>query len=160
MVFDHTHPGFPPDIIFSSEDELIEFEPNIDQLEACSIIIVPSLSHFLTVCPSLSLPPSLFLPLSLPLSLPASQVFSEWSLRNTDCLSQLLVGLLVQYREHHKALLSQYQRLHFELQSLLQSGEYSDVNVHCSRPEEVGHYQYMYTVSNPRMHVHTVPSCI
>ena len=65
------------------------------------------------------------------------QVFSEWSVRNTECLSRLLGGLLVQYREHHKALLSQSHRLHFELQSLLQSGEYSDVDVHCSRPEEV-----------------------
>ena len=58
-------------------------------------------------------------------------------MRNTDCLSRLLGGLLVQYREHHKALLSQSHRLHFELQSLLQSGEYSNVDVHCSRPEEV-----------------------
>ena len=33
VVFDRTHPGFPPDIIFSSEDELMEFDPNIDQLE-------------------------------------------------------------------------------------------------------------------------------
>ena len=32
-MFDRTHPGFPPDIIFSSEDELMEFDPNIDQLE-------------------------------------------------------------------------------------------------------------------------------
>jgi BRCA1-A complex subunit BRE len=96
VVFDCTHPGFPPDIIFSSSDEFMEFEPNIDQLE----------------------------------------VFSEWSLRSPGCLSQLLEGLLVQYREHHKALLSQSHRLHFELQSLLQSGLYSEVDVHCSRPEE------------------------
>lgn len=34
VVFDRTHPGFPPDIIFSQGDELMEFEPNIDQLEA------------------------------------------------------------------------------------------------------------------------------
>ena len=33
-MFDRTHPGFPPDIIFSQADELMEFEPNIDQLEA------------------------------------------------------------------------------------------------------------------------------
>jgi hypothetical protein len=96
VIFDRTHPGFPPDFVFSSEDDIIEFEPNIDQLE----------------------------------------VFSEWSLRNGECLSQLLGGLLVQYREHHKALLSQSHRLHFELQSLLQSAKYADVDVHCSRPEE------------------------
>ena len=64
------------------------------------------------------------------------QVFSEWSLRSAGCLCSVLEGLLVQYREHHKALLSQSQRLHFELQSLHQSGKYSQVNVHCSRPDE------------------------
>ena len=133
MVFDHTHPGFPPDVIFSAKDELIEFEPNIDQLEV-HYTHTPhthtthrhcSRHHHDTIAKK---------PLFT-----CVQVFSEWSVRNTDCLCQLLAGLLLQYREHHKALVSQSHRLHFELQSLLQSGEYSEVDVHCSRLEEVCH---------------------
>ena len=127
VVFDRTHPGFPPDIIFSSGDEFMEFEPNIDQLEVCDRALTP-ITHFChdeiySVC--------------VCMSVCDYQVFSEWSLRSPDCLCQLLEGLMVQYREHHKALLSQSHRLHFELQSLLESGVYSEVDVHCSRPEEV-----------------------
>ena len=36
VIFDRTHPGYPPDIVFSLEDDIIEFEPNIDQLEVGS----------------------------------------------------------------------------------------------------------------------------
>ena len=78
------------------------------------------------------------MPLFSPTLYEHMKVFSEWSVRNGECLSRLLGGLLVQYREHHKALLSQSHRLHFELQSLLQSSKYADVDVHCSKPEEVG----------------------
>ena len=67
-------------------------------------------------------------------------MFSEWSLQNPGCLCALLESLLTQYKQHHKALTSQSQRLHFELQSLLQSGDYSDVDVYCSRPDEVLYY--------------------
>ena len=42
VVFDRTHPGFPPDIIFSSGDEFMEFEPNIDQLEVSDKTLTPT----------------------------------------------------------------------------------------------------------------------
>lgn len=39
VIFDCTHPGYPPDIIFSEGDEQMEFEPDIDQLEVCALIV-------------------------------------------------------------------------------------------------------------------------
>ena len=56
VIFDRTHPGFPPDIVFSSEDDIIEFEPNIDQLEVYTYSfhspchnVIPSSTHLCAV---------------------------------------------------------------------------------------------------------------
>lgn len=38
VIFDCTHPGYPPDIIFSEGDDQMEFEPDIDQLEVCALV--------------------------------------------------------------------------------------------------------------------------
>ena len=52
IIFDRTHPGFPPDVIFSTGDELMEFEPNIDQLEVSQWNYVYPMSLLLSqVCP-------------------------------------------------------------------------------------------------------------
>ena len=33
VIFDRNHPALPPDIIFSSEDDFMEFDPDIEQLK-------------------------------------------------------------------------------------------------------------------------------
>lgn len=33
VIFDRNHPAHPPDIIFSGDDEELDFAPNIEQLE-------------------------------------------------------------------------------------------------------------------------------
>ena len=33
VIFDRSHPTLPPDIIFSPQDELLEFDPNVDRLK-------------------------------------------------------------------------------------------------------------------------------
>lgn len=33
VIFDRNHPDRPPDIIFSSEDDFMEFDPDIEQLK-------------------------------------------------------------------------------------------------------------------------------
>ena len=35
VIFDRNHPALPPDIIFSSEDDQMEFDPNIEKLNVC-----------------------------------------------------------------------------------------------------------------------------
>lgn len=52
-------------------------------------------------------------------------------------LSKLLEELLLEYQLHHRTLLSQFQRLYFELDTLRQNKEYSTVDVHCSRADDV-----------------------
>lgn len=48
------------------------------------------------------------------------------------CLSNLLEELLREYRQHHRQLVAGQQRLSFELNTLLESSEYGDIDVHCS----------------------------
>ena len=33
VIFDRNHPTRPPDIIFSTQDELLEFDPDVDKLK-------------------------------------------------------------------------------------------------------------------------------
>jgi len=35
VIFDRNHPALPPDIIFSSEDDQMEFNPDIEKLNVC-----------------------------------------------------------------------------------------------------------------------------
>lgn len=63
----------------------------------------------------------------------ALQCYSRWNGRNPSCLSDLLQELLSEYKSHHRALACQYQRLNFEMQTLLDSGQFKDVDVHCTR---------------------------
>ena len=48
------------------------------------------------------------------------------------CLSNLLEELLGEYKQHHRQLVAGQQRLSFELNTLLESSEYGDIDVHCS----------------------------
>lgn len=91
VIFDRNHPALPPDIIVSSEDERMAFNPDIDQLLS----------------------------------------FSSWNIKNHKCLSTLMEELLLEYKHHHRTVLSQFERLDFELTTLLQKEEYSQTNVHC-----------------------------
>ena len=48
VIFDRNQPTQPPDIIFSPQDELLEFNADIDKLKVCYFI-----SHFIpphTIC--------------------------------------------------------------------------------------------------------------
>lgn len=51
---------------------------------------------------------------------------------NERCLSDLLDELMAEYRLHHRSQLAQYERLTFELNTLLESSGYSDVDVFCN----------------------------
>lgn len=61
------------------------------------------------------------------------QCYCRWNGRNPSCLSDLLQELISEYKSHHRALACQYQRLNFEMQTLLDSGQFQDVDVHCTR---------------------------
>lgn len=61
------------------------------------------------------------------------QYFTNWNGKDSSSLSNLLQELLTEYRAHHRALACQYQRLNFELQTLLDHGQFKDVDVHCTR---------------------------
>ena len=61
------------------------------------------------------------------------QCYSRWNGRSPSSLSNLLQELLSEYRSHHRALACQYQRLNFEMQTLLDSGQFQDIDVHCTR---------------------------
>ena len=50
---------------------------------------------------------------------------------NERCLVNLLEELLEEYRRHHRNMLAQYERLSFQLDTLVENGGYSDVSVHC-----------------------------
>ena len=39
VIFDRNHPALPPDIIVSSEDERMAFNPDIDQLLVCTVCV-------------------------------------------------------------------------------------------------------------------------
>lgn len=64
------------------------------------------------------------------------QCFSQWSGRDPNSLSVLLQELLFEYRSHHRALACQHQRLNFEMQALLEQGQFEHIDVHCSRKSE------------------------
>lgn len=66
-------------------------------------------------------------------SLIPMQCISQWNGRDPSSLSNMLQELLAEYRSHHRALACQYQRLNFELQTLLDHGQFKDVDVHCIR---------------------------
>lgn len=154
VIFDRNHPTQPPDIIFSPQDELLEFDPDIEKLK------VRKPSHFISrftpthntyiyiglsgCCDNSSIFPKLVTfhnPCCFEIRVIAIslfhfitvQCFSRWNGRNPNCLSNLLQELLSEYRSHHRALACQYQRLNFELQTLLDSGQFQDVDVHCTR---------------------------
>lgn len=48
VIFDRNHPTLPPDIIFSPQDELLEFDPDIDRLKvyACVCMLAELPEHF------------------------------------------------------------------------------------------------------------------
>ena len=94
---------------------------------AISVVSFPKLITFTT---HIVLKPESLL---FPVPIIAIQCFSRWNGRNPSCLSNLLQELLSEYRSHHRALACQYQRLNFEMQTLLDSGQFQDVDVHCTR---------------------------
>ena len=57
-------------------------------------------------------------------------------MENDYCLSNLLEELLVEYRIHHRNRIAEYQRLNFELNTLLESKDYSVVDVYCSPSQD------------------------
>ena len=65
------------------------------------------------------------------------QVLSEWSPEDPSMLALLLQQVMEQFVAHCSEVLSQYQRLQFELHTLEESEQYSKVEVLCLPTEEV-----------------------
>jgi len=65
------------------------------------------------------------------------QSLSNWSVTDECCLSNLLDELLAEYKLHHRQMVAAQRRLSFELNTLLESSEYCDVDVYCSSSSDV-----------------------
>lgn len=65
------------------------------------------------------------------------QVLSEWNPEDPSMLALLLQQVLEQFAVHSSKLLSEHQRLQFELHTLEESEQYSKVEVLCFPNEEV-----------------------
>ena len=60
------------------------------------------------------------------------QSLCNWCAEDENSLSNLIQELLSEYRTHHRRLVAAQERLSFELNTLLESSEYGDIDVHCS----------------------------
>ena len=129
VIFSYLEPTLPPDLVFAKSD----FNPDIERLtvsrgrgsgrEATLFVVLGCMW-----CATADVQASSLLYL---------QVLSEWSPEDPSMLALLLQQVLEQFAVHSSGLLSQHQRLQFELHTLEESEQYSKVEVLCHQSEEV-----------------------